>query len=202
MGKMRVNGYDYDWSDVRKRLSAIKESFPRAMAVVAQNFFVDSFRRQGWYEARSLKRWKARKKPDKSYKRRAILIKSGRLRRSIRIREATFVNITIAAEAPYAAAHNNGINAPQHVRAHTRHRPQSPASLQPQPPRFPPATAGRSKPDFAVSNLLFASCFVLISPLRLPQSLFLSPAAVQPAPRLGLSFPGRCVTAAEPRRRM
>lgn len=124
---MRVNGYDYDWSEVRKRLSAIKESFPRAMAVVAQNFFVDSFRRQGWYEARSLKRWKARKKPDKSYKRRAILIKSGRLRRSIRIREATFVNITIAAEAPYAAAHNNGINSPQHVRAHTRHRPQSPA---------------------------------------------------------------------------
>lgn len=118
---MRVNGYDYDWSEVRKRLSAIKESFPRAMAVVAQNFFVDSFRRQGWYEARSLKRWKARKKPDKSYKRRAILIKSGRLRRSIRIREATFGNITIAAEAPYAAAHNNGINGPQLVRAHTRH---------------------------------------------------------------------------------
>lgn len=79
MDRVRVDGYDYNWAGVRWRFDAIKESFPRAMAVVAQNFFIDSFRRQGWYEAKTLKRWKARKKPDKGYRRRAILVKSGRL---------------------------------------------------------------------------------------------------------------------------
>lgn len=121
MEKVKVNGYDYNWFSIRWRFDAIKESFPRTMAATAQKFFVDSFRRQGWYEAKGLKRWKARQKPDKGSKKRGILIKSGRLWRSIRIREATFGNITIAAEAPYAAAHNFGIDGPQHVRAHTRY---------------------------------------------------------------------------------
>lgn len=47
-------------------------------------------------------------------------MKSGRLRRSIRIRRATFRRITIAAEAPYAAAHNFGVDETVTVRAHTR----------------------------------------------------------------------------------
>lgn len=53
-------------------------------------------------------------------RRRAILVKTGRLRKSIRIRHATFRRITIAAEAPYAAAHNFGVDETVTVRAHTR----------------------------------------------------------------------------------
>ena len=46
---------------------------------------------------------------------------TGRLRKSIRIRRATFRRITIAAEAPYAAAHNFGVDETVTVRSHTRH---------------------------------------------------------------------------------
>ena len=62
---------------------------------------------------------KPRKKSD-GRRRRAILVKTGRLRKSIRIRRATFRRITIAAEAPYAAAHNFGVDETVTVRAHTR----------------------------------------------------------------------------------
>ncbi len=116
--KIIVNGYAYSWRDLRHRLDRVRIRLPQAMADAARNFFVDSFKRQGWYEGRILKKWKPRKK--NTDRKRAILVKSGRLRRSIRIRRATFRRITIAAEAPYAAAHNFGVDETVTVRAHTR----------------------------------------------------------------------------------
>lgn len=117
--KIIVNGYAYSWRDLRRRLDRVHVRLPQAMADAARNFFVDSFKQQGWYEGTVLKKWKLRKK--NKGRRRAILVKSGRLRRSIRIRRATFRRITIAAEAPYAAAHNFGVDETVTVRAHTRH---------------------------------------------------------------------------------
>lgn len=118
--KIIVNGYAYSWRDLHRRLDRVRNRLPQAMADAARNFFVDSFKRQGWYEGRILKKWKPRKKPG-GRRRRAILVKTGRLRKSIRIRRATFRRITIAAEAPYAAAHNFGVDETVTVRAHTRH---------------------------------------------------------------------------------
>lgn len=115
--KIIVNGYAYSWRDLRHRLDRVHIRLPRAMADVARNFFVDSFKRQGWYEDRILKTETKKKNTDRK---RAILVKSGRLRRSIRVRRATFRRITIAAEAPYAAAHNFGVDETVTVRAHTR----------------------------------------------------------------------------------
>lgn len=117
--KISVDGYTYSWRDLRRRIDRLRSQLPQAMADAARNFFVDSFKRQGWYEGRVLKKWKPRKK--NTGRKRAILVKSGRLRRSIRIRSATFRRITIAAEAPYAAAHNFGVDETVTVRAHTRH---------------------------------------------------------------------------------
>ena len=117
--KILVDGYAYSWRDLRRRLDRVRVRLPLAMADAARNFFVDSFKRQGWYEGTVLKKWKPRKK--NKGRRRAILVKTGRLRKSIRIRRATFRRITIAAEAPYAAAHNFGVDETVTVRAHTRH---------------------------------------------------------------------------------
>lgn len=118
--KIIVNGYAYSWRELRHRLDRVRIRLPQAMADAARNFFVDSFTKQGWDTGHGIKKWKPRKKSD-GRRRRAILVKSGRLRKSIRIRRATFRRITIAAEAPYAAAHNFGVDETVTVRAHTRH---------------------------------------------------------------------------------
>ena len=113
--KIIVNGYAYSWRDLRHRLDRVRIRLPQAMADAARNFFVDSFTKQGWDTGHGIKKWKPRKKSD-GRRRRAILVKTGRLRKSIRIRR----RITIAAEAPYAAAHNFGVDETVTVRAHTR----------------------------------------------------------------------------------
>lgn len=99
------------------------------MATVAQNFFVDSFQRQGWYDGLTLKRWQPRKgekwrrkKKGRTRGNRAILVKTGRLRRSIKIRSARFQKIVIATDVAYAAAHNYGYKGTVSVRSHTRRR--------------------------------------------------------------------------------
>lgn len=117
--KIIANGYAYSWRKLRGGIARVRSQLPKAMADTARNFFVDSFKRQGWYEGVILKKWKPRKKQG-GRRRRAILVKRGRLRKSIRIREMSFRRISIAAEAPYAAAHNFGVDETVTVRAHTR----------------------------------------------------------------------------------
>lgn len=76
----------------------------------AKNFFVASFRKQG-FEDRSLHHWKPRKKED-NRKGRAILVDSGDLRRSI-VREPvnkSQLQVKISTDLPYAKIHNEGLN--------------------------------------------------------------------------------------------
>lgn len=75
----------------------------------AKNFFVNSFRKQG-FEDRSVVKWKPRKKQDKKRAGRAILVDSGDLRRSI-IREPvnkSQLQVKISTDLPYAKIHNEG----------------------------------------------------------------------------------------------
>ena len=126
--KITINGYTYDWGVLRPRFRKVREELPLQLAAVAQNFFVGSFQRQGWYDGLGLKRWKPRKgerwRRKKKGRRgnRGILIKTGRLRKSIKIRSARFQKIVIATDVAYAAAHNYGYKGTVSVRSHTRRR--------------------------------------------------------------------------------
>lgn len=126
--KITINGYTYDWRTLKPRFRRVRESLPQEMATVAQNFFVGSFQRQGWYDGLTLKRWQPRKgekwRRKKKGRRgnRGILGKTGRLRRSIKIRSAIFQKIVIATDVDYAAAHNYGYKGTVSVRSHTRRR--------------------------------------------------------------------------------
>lgn len=91
----------------------------------AKNFFVGSFRKQG-FTNRSFRRWQSRKNEvsgfgvaSKSKGGRAILVQSGDLLRSIQ-RKTSFstLSTTISTDLPYAAMHNNGEII--HRRAHKR----------------------------------------------------------------------------------
>lgn len=126
--KVIINGFSYDWGALRPRFRKVREELSQQLAAVAQNFFVDSFQRQGWYDSLTLKRWKPRKgerwRRKKKGRRgnRGILIKTGRLPRSIKIRSARFQKIVIATDVAYAAAHNYGYKGTVSVRSHTRRR--------------------------------------------------------------------------------
>jgi phage gpG-like protein len=75
----------------------------------AKVFFVDSFRKQGW-DDKNVQKWKPRKVADKRAGR-AILVKTGDLRRSIIRNPANRAALTvkISTDLAYAARHNDGL---------------------------------------------------------------------------------------------
>ena len=82
----------------------------KAIGNIAVNEAKENFRRQGYMD-RSLKPWKPRKKRDEG---RAILVKSGALRRSIRRISVSNKRVTIGSKgkpAVYAGVHNAGLKA-------------------------------------------------------------------------------------------
>lgn len=79
-----------------------------AMGVLAANHFTTSFRNQGFTDE-TLERWQPRKRTERSrLGNRAILVKSGRLRRSIRTKRFGLLAVKILTDVPYASVHNNG----------------------------------------------------------------------------------------------
>lgn len=118
--------------EVQRTIQNLEVAYSRisqGVATVAVNFFKERFRAQNWADTRT-EPWKKRKdnphwarKKERSNNR-AILIKTGRLRRSIRKISVTPDLITIGTDVPYAAMHNNGFRGTitQTVKAHNRNR--------------------------------------------------------------------------------
>lgn len=87
-----------------------KASFPGmldAMGNDAVNFVLDNFKKQG-FQGAGFQPW-AKRKNNKYRKGAAILIKSGRLRRSWRTtKNVSALNTKISTDVPYARIHNEG----------------------------------------------------------------------------------------------
>lgn len=73
----------------------------------AVNFFKQSFIRQGWIDKGGVQKWDKIKKPPKG-KRRAILVNTGRLKRSIRIISTSPRSVIVGTDVPYAKIQNEG----------------------------------------------------------------------------------------------
>lgn len=109
-------------------LNAIERHFKQVLLYApgllgndAVNFFLDSWKRQGWLNY-SNTAWRQRSKNSKRNKGRAILVDSGRLRRSIRIVKITGGAVTIGTDVPYARMHNEGFKGVVNIAAFTRNR--------------------------------------------------------------------------------
>lgn len=101
----------------------IKVAMPRitkAAGAEVVSFANKNFRMQG-FQGKSFKPWQQRKGASNS-KGRAILIQSGRLRRSIRVLRVTNDSVVVGTDVPYARAHNNGFRGTVSVRGHQRNR--------------------------------------------------------------------------------
>jgi phage gpG-like protein len=92
-----------------QELQRTRQYLPILVGNQAKNHFLRGFRNGGFTDA-TLEPWAARKKADKNPKPRAILVKTGHLRGSIRVKVATFQKIEIGAYGiPYAVYHNQGV---------------------------------------------------------------------------------------------
>jgi phage gpG-like protein len=96
-------------------------------AIVAVNFSKERFVKKDWVNETSQK-WKDRKKPDKG----SLLLKSGRLKRSIRKISQVGSLVEIGTDVPYAKIHNEGgtISKTVRVRSHTRNRTKNKISAK------------------------------------------------------------------------
>lgn len=101
----------------KKKIAEIekkKRTLPKQVGNIAKNHFLDSFKKQGFVD-NSLDPWAARKTKDKSDRRnpnsrRALLVKTGQLRRSIRVGRASWDRIEVGSFGiKYAARHNQGL---------------------------------------------------------------------------------------------
>lgn len=108
---------------VQRKFERLKVDLPKVLANQSQEFFVKSFKQEGFNNAGAIVPWpevKRRIPGTREYRypkgkglgrrTRKILVGSGRLRREAgnSIRSATFNLVKLAVAAPYAAVHNNG----------------------------------------------------------------------------------------------
>lgn len=113
--------------DIGKVIRSLNKLFndqaPRIVGVEAKNFFKNSFNKQG-FEDVGVEPWEKRATEDKNRRqRRAILVKSARLKKSLQYKATGRGKVYVySADVPYAKIHNEGgvINGTQSVRKHTR----------------------------------------------------------------------------------
>lgn len=114
-----------DFIKKTNRLEIVYRQLPTLVGGLAVTFSKKRFREQAWVDHRT-ERWKKRKKGGswgrKERKGRAILVDTGKLKRSIRIVRKTQDFVTIGSDMPYARIHNEGgrINETIKIRAHNR----------------------------------------------------------------------------------
>ena len=87
-------------------LQKMKSTLPTVLGNKIKNFTMDAFRKQGWTD-NGFERWKPRKKNKDAG--RAILVKTGKLRRSIKVRTANWTRVVVGSYGiDYAQIHNEG----------------------------------------------------------------------------------------------
>jgi len=112
MSVKKVGSFKFKFT---KRLFASKKrSLPIILGNVAKNFFLATFRKGGFTDV-GFKRWKQRRKrlgrgrTSPTLKEAANLTLTGKLKRSIRVRPATFKLTRIFTNVVYAGIHNFGL---------------------------------------------------------------------------------------------
>lgn len=105
----------FGFDRVIKNFERLKNDLPVVVANKTQNFFADSWRKQGWDDT-GVKAWEPRKYETPKTKGKAILVSTGKLRRAVQnsIREKRFERIHLVIDGgsiPYAKIHNEGLRA-------------------------------------------------------------------------------------------
>jgi phage gpG-like protein len=99
----------FNFKGIEKKARTTLENAMVEIGNSAKSFFVENFRKQG-FDDKNVEKWQPRKKADKRAGR-AILVKTGDLRRSIIRNPANraALSVKISTDLVYAARHNNGL---------------------------------------------------------------------------------------------
>ena len=99
----------FNFDTIIKKLESKKSSLPKILANSTKKFFLASWEKQGW-DDNGITKWAPRKKNKKAIGR-AVLVKSGALRRAVNasLKSATFDSIKFGVDLPYAQIHNDGL---------------------------------------------------------------------------------------------
>jgi phage gpG-like protein len=99
----------FNFKGIEKKARTTLENAMVEIGNAAKSFFVENFRKQG-FDDKNVEKWQPRKKADKRAGR-AILVKTGDLRRSIIRNPANraALSVKISTDLVYAARHNNGL---------------------------------------------------------------------------------------------
>lgn len=104
---------------LQQKLQKAVSELPTVLVNEAVNWTKNNFTRQG-FPGKSFDRWRARKQSAARNQGRAILIDTGRLKRSIRKIATGPLQATFGTDVPYARAHNYGFKGTVNVKAHKR----------------------------------------------------------------------------------
>lgn len=108
--------------------NAQRRIIPNVVATVAVNFSKERFKAQNWVDSntkpwarRKTKTWRGKTPRNNG---RAVLVDTGRLRRSIRKIKVDAQSVIIGTDVEYARAHNDGFNGSvtQTVKSHSRNK--------------------------------------------------------------------------------
>lgn len=104
---------------ISTRFNLLKQQLPKYAGNIAVNFTKSRFREQAWIDS-YMQPWKRRKSNGKKDRGRAILVKSGRMRRSPRVIRTGNMSVTIGSDVPYYKVHNDGFRGIVTVKVHRR----------------------------------------------------------------------------------
>lgn len=97
---------------IKQALNQFKGELDNMVTIMgndAINHFKDSFTNQGFTDD-SLDKWKPRKRAERKRTTRAILVKTGRLKRSLTKRQVDRLSVRVSSNVPYALRHNEGLS--------------------------------------------------------------------------------------------
>lgn len=98
--------------ELESRFRGVLVRLPAIAGNEVVNFALDNFKKQG-FQGDTFQAWKPRKRNTKwntnIREGRSILVKSGQLRRSIRITQINTQSVTVGSNVPYAKTHNEGL---------------------------------------------------------------------------------------------
>jgi phage gpG-like protein len=109
----------FKFGELKQKIEQMKRDLPIVLAAQAESYFVKSWDDQGfngepWQEVKRRQEgtpeYKYPKAKDLGRRTRAILVKTGRLRRAVSnsIKSQTFNSVRLVVDLPYAVRHNSG----------------------------------------------------------------------------------------------
>lgn len=109
-------------TQIEQALANVMHQLPQQLGTLAVNFAKQRFADQAWQNT-STEPWTKRKhlrRGGEARQRGAVLVDSGRLKRSICIVAVTPTSVTIGTDVPYAQIHNDGFEGDVNVKAYTQ----------------------------------------------------------------------------------